>query len=205
MGTHQRTTYIGVHWLLLLKLWLFVRHSFNCNILLHLKYSVRFSGLFSWWQTNESTWNLDLKSTEMISFFNYQFDATPWNTKKRNEESEGKRIFNLNSLNGICSIDCCLILTFLNTSRVAVILPKHSSSAGCCTIAMIVGSIRFILSGNEYQSNCSMVKSISSNASLILWPSSHTIKTVTSARIPQVNIIIIGISLSWCTWNRQIK
>lgn len=59
------------------------------------------------------------------------------------------------------------LLTFLKTSRVQMILPKHANETGRCAIAMIAGSIRCVSFGNKYQSNCSIVKRISSNALFI--------------------------------------
>lgn len=96
-----------------------------------------------------------------------------------------------------------LILTFLKTSRVHAMLPKHSNETGSCTSAMIIGSIRLISIGNEYHSNWSIVELILSNASAILWPSSQAINTMVKPRIPfSVAFNSTGIIFPWCNWKQ---
>lgn len=77
-----------------------------------------------------------------------------------------------------------LIRTFLKTSRVHPILPKHSKKTGCCAFTMIIGRIRWNSIGSKYQFDWSRVSLISSNASVILWPSSQAINTATSPQSP---------------------
>lgn len=73
------------------------------------------------------------------------------------------------------------IPTFLKTSRVHVILPKHSTVTGRCTTAIIIGSVRCISMGYKYQSNWSIPEPISSNASVIRWLSSQVMNTEVNA------------------------
>lgn len=95
-----------------------------------------------------------------------------------------------------------IIPTFLNTSLVQQILPKHSTKTGFWAFAMIIGSIRLISIGNEYQPSHSIVKLIFSNALYILWPSSHVMNTVANPKIPLKSNSNVDIAFSWCSWNR---
>lgn len=121
-------------------------------------------------------------------------------------EQSAKIDWNRNKL-PLISIKACSInrfkLTFLKTSRLHAILPKHSSETDCCVLAKIIGSIRWISIGNKCQSNTSIVKSIFSNASLSRWPSSQSKNTVANAKIPFKNSSNEGIIFSWSNWNRD--
>lgn len=122
-----------------------------------------------------------------------------------NNLNEWKLKWLLNSANWANFIFDCLILTFLKTSREHAILPKHSSVTGSCEISMIVGSILWISIGNIYQLNWSMVISIPSNASFILWPSSEAINTKVSAIHPfKLAFNNTRTTSPWYNWNRFI-
>lgn len=63
----------------------------------------------------------------------------------------------------------------MNVSRLHVILPKHSNTTVCCVDIKIIGNIRFISIGKQYQWNCPIISLISSNSLLIRWHSSQVI------------------------------
>lgn len=53
-------------------------------------------------------------------------------------------------------------------------LPKHFNSTILCVLLMIIGSIFLVANGSEYQlSSIRSTSSISANAFVIRWPSSH--------------------------------
>lgn len=84
-------------------------------------------------------------------------------------------------------------LTFLNDSLKHIALPKHTIATGCCAIAMMVGSIRRISSGKEYQLNWSIISLISSNPELNRCPISHEKNSKPNAKNTRIsNIIIIN-------------
>lgn len=92
--------------------------------------------------------------------------------------------------------------TFLKTSRLHEMLPKHSRLTGSCAMIMIVGSNRLILRGNKYQSNCSMIRSISVNALPNLWLSSQVMNKIPSPQ-QATNIVSNNAnrSISSFDWN----
>lgn len=92
----------------------------------------------------------------------------------------------------------CLIPTLSKTSRLHLMLPKHSNETGCCASPIIIGSIRCVLVGNKNQSNCSIVMLTSSNAPFIRWPSSHAINTVVRPKMPFIINSNTGEIFSWC-------
>lgn len=58
-------------------------------------------------------------------------------------------------------------LTFLKVSRQPEIPPKISTTTGCFKSIRIIGNIRFISSGNKYQSDWINLSKSSSNALLV--------------------------------------
>ena len=62
--------------------------------------------------------------------------------------------------------------TCLKASRVQIVLPKPQSIAACGVFNIAVRYIRCNSIGNKYQSESSIVRFISSNALVNLWPSS---------------------------------
>lgn len=92
-----------------------------------------------------------------------------------------KQYFIAPNLNGSL---CQYQRTFLKTSRVHLMLPKHSSKMGCCACIMIIGIIRCIPIGHRYQCKNETVKSISLKASLTLWPSSQTMNALANPNAP---------------------
>lgn len=92
--------------------------------------------------------------------------------------------------------------TFLKTSRVHLILPKHSNATSFWAMTMMIGSIRCISIGNEYQLICSMVRFVLSNSSPNLWPSSQQMNTATNPKIPFKIGNNRAIMSVWCIWNR---
>lgn len=68
-------------------------------------------------------------------------------------------------------------LTFLKDARLHPILPKNLKSMGCCIKMIKVGNKRCNSVGNKSQSNSLHISFISSKPLIILWQSSHTIKT----------------------------
>lgn len=69
-------------------------------------------------------------------------------------------------------------LTFLNTSRVHEMLPKHSNKTGCCKINSVVGSMRFKSFENEFQLHWYIMYCNSPKAPSSLWPISHVTNNV---------------------------
>lgn len=84
-----------------------------------------------------------------------------------------------------CSVNNHKMLTFLNWSRLQILLPKNLRTAGSWAFNIIIGSICFTLYGIKYQFSWPKTSSISMNAPLSRWPISLGRKIKTSAQISQ--------------------
>lgn len=69
------------------------------------------------------------------------------------------------------SMDC--IIAFLNWSRLPFTTPKHSITTGFCKWFIAVGSSRWTLTGNKYQSKCVNLLLTFASVFVYWWPISH--------------------------------
>lgn len=95
-------------------------------------------------------------------------------------------------------------LTFLNVSRLIIILPKHSRPIDCCVVIITIGSICCIFNGIKYQSNWLILSLISSNAEFIRPASSHATSSNINEKISST-IEINSTNESFCDWNPNAK
>lgn len=95
--------------------------------------------------------------------------------------------------------------TFLKTSRLQIILPKHSNGTGSCAYTMTNGKIRLISFGKRYQAHRSIVRWIFWNASINRWLSSQAMNTVVVAKIPHIINRNRSIMFPWCIWKKMMK
>lgn len=75
-------------------------------------------------------------------------------------------------------------ITFLNWSRLPEIMLKHSITTGFCALIIVVGSIRWTLTGNKYQSHWSMTSLISPSVLVNCCPSSQQKNTIKNTARP---------------------
>lgn len=126
---------------------------------------------------------LNINAHENITFLSIHFRAgyaKPWNMNMPCSSPEKEFKFKIK-----CFPLIWFVITFLKYSRVHEMLPKHLITAGSCAMIKMVGSMRWILVGNRYQSNWFTSSSMSSNFPAIVSPISQELKTIITDQNPQ--------------------